>query len=80
MPTEICAIEPRADDGTADADRQARAAWLRALQATAAIGKDPALTLPAVVNRAGTALSDRSALIGENGTLTYGELADRARR
>ncbi|HEX5320189.1 MAG TPA: AMP-binding protein, partial [Stellaceae bacterium] len=60
-------------------EKEARDAWIRALQATATIGDDPAATLPATVARMAEAHPDAPALIGTDGTLTYRELAERAR-
>ena len=60
-------------------EKEARDAWIRALQATATIGDDPAATLPATVARMAEARPDAPALIGADGTLTYRELAERAR-
>ncbi|HEX5452750.1 MAG TPA: long-chain-acyl-CoA synthetase [Stellaceae bacterium] len=79
MPTETSAeAAPATVD--AEADRRARAAWLRALQSTAAIGKDARLTLPFEIERAAETFADRPALIGDSVRLSYQELAERARR
>ncbi|HVC52566.1 MAG TPA: long-chain-acyl-CoA synthetase [Stellaceae bacterium] len=56
-------------------DRLARNAWLRALQATAALGDSPTLTLPVVIERIAAASPDAPALIGETAALSYRQLA-----
>ncbi len=61
-----------------DGDKRARDAWIRALQLTAPIAQHPTLTLPVVIGRLAEAAPDRLALIGEQDSLTYGELAERA--
>jgi fatty-acyl-CoA synthase len=61
-------------------DKLARDAWLRALQSTASITRNPTLTLPIVIDRIAEASPTRTALIGESESLTYQALADRGRR
>jgi fatty-acyl-CoA synthase len=61
------------------ADKQARDAWLRALQRTVLIPQNPTVTLPVVIDRMAEAHPDAPALIGPGETLTYRALADRAR-
>ncbi|HUB98065.1 MAG TPA: long-chain-acyl-CoA synthetase [Stellaceae bacterium] len=57
----------------------AREAWLRALELTASIGKDPTITFPALVERLGQRYGDAPALLSRNENWSYRELARRAR-
>jgi fatty-acyl-CoA synthase len=59
-------------------DKEARDAWLRALQRTATIPQNPAVTLPVVIDRMAEAHPDAPALIDPSETLTYRDLAARA--
>lgn len=59
-------------------ERIARDAWIRALQRTAEIGRDPHLTLPKLIERQAAATPQAPALIGENETLSYRALAERS--
>jgi fatty-acyl-CoA synthase len=61
------------------ADKEARDAWIRALQRTAPIPQHPTVTLPVVIDRMAEAHPDAPALIDPAETLTYRALADRAR-
>lgn len=67
-------MTPARDDGFA------RHAWLRALQATAEIGREPTVTLATHLGDLAETFGDRPALIGEDETLSYHALADRANR
>jgi len=62
------------------AEKQAREAWLRALQLTASIGRDAALTLPVAVAQTAARYPSAPALTGEADALTYSELAARIDR
>lgn len=64
---------------SSETDKRARDAWLRALQSTASIGKDPKQTLPLVIQQVAQRFPDRPALIGEANNFTYRELASRIR-
>jgi len=60
-------------------DKETRDAWIRALQLTAPTAQNPTVTLPLVIDEMAAAYPDKPALIGPADTLTYGELASRAR-
>lgn len=60
-------------------DKEARDAWIRALQRTAPIPQNPTLTLPVVIERMAGVRPDALALIDQTETLSYRALADRAR-
>jgi len=60
--------------------RFARAAWIRALERTAALDREPGLTLPALIERQAAALASNPALVSPTGALSYGELAARINR
>ena len=51
--------------------------WLRALERTAPIPRDPSMTLPRLVTFLAERHKDRPAILGEDATLTYGDLAAR---
>jgi fatty-acyl-CoA synthase len=55
-------------------------AWVRALERTAAIGRDPTLTLPVVIERLAGRLGDAPALLGPERRLSYRDLAEAANR
>lgn len=55
-------------------------AWLRALELTAPIPRQPERVLPAVVDDLGQRLADKPALLSDRECFTYQELAGRARR
>src|SRR5437667_135571 len=55
-------------------------AWIRALERTAAVGRDPSVTLPVLIERLAGRFADAPALIGSEGTLGYRELAAAANR
>jgi fatty-acyl-CoA synthase len=58
----------------------AKKAWVRALERTAAIDRDPRRTLPIVIEEAAGRLQSAPALVGADGALSYRELAERANR
>jgi fatty-acyl-CoA synthase len=60
--------------------RLARKAWLRALELTAPIGKDPHLTFPIVVQRLAERFADAPALLSAQGNWSHRELGERANR
>jgi fatty-acyl-CoA synthase len=60
--------------------KSARQAWLRALERTAAIDREPELTLPLLVDHWAARDPAASALAGPGGSLRYAELAERAHR
>jgi fatty-acyl-CoA synthase len=55
-------------------------AWVRALERSAAIGRDPTLTLPVVIARLAASLGDAPALLGPESRLSYRALAEAANR
>ena len=56
----------------------ARQAWLRALERTASINRDPSMTLPALMSGLGQRFGDAPALESPEATLSYAQLsADR---
>ncbi len=58
----------------------ARQAWLRALALTAAVEREPGLTLPVLVASWAQARGASPALLGREGELSYAELARRSHR
>jgi fatty-acyl-CoA synthase len=58
----------------------ARKAWVRALENTAQIGKNPAVTLPDTIDALADRFATAPALLSERQKLTYGELAERSRQ
>jgi fatty-acyl-CoA synthase len=58
----------------------ARQAWLRALERTAPIERDPALTLPVLIGRLGERLGPAPALESAEAGFSYAELAARCAR
>jgi fatty-acyl-CoA synthase len=68
---------------TASRDESMRSplkAWVRALERTARIGRDPRLTLPAVIARLADTSGEAPALLGSESRLSYRALADTANR
>jgi len=68
---------------TATGDERMRSplkAWVRALERTAAIGRDPALTLPVLIGRLADRLGDAPALLGPASWLSYRTLTEAANR
>jgi len=55
-------------------------AWVRALERTATIGRDPTLTLPVVIERLAAGLGEAPALLGPQSRLSYRALAAAANR
>ena len=55
-------------------------AWVRALERTASIGRDPTLTLPVVIERLAGRAADAPALLGPASWLSYRALAETANR
>jgi fatty-acyl-CoA synthase len=55
-------------------------AWARALTLTASIARNPSTTLPALISDLAERFAGNVALIGDDETLTYAELAARANR
>ena len=64
----------------ASAVGSAAKAWQRALEMTAPIGRDPALTLPLVIDAAAERFGESPALLSDNETLSYRDLAALSRR
>jgi fatty-acyl-CoA synthase len=62
-------------DGGGDSTRKA---WLRALEKTASIVKNPAVTLPVLIDGLAARFEDAPALVSEHQTLTYRGLAVRS--
>jgi fatty-acyl-CoA synthase len=58
----------------------ARKAWVRALENTAQIGKNPGVTLPDTIDTLADRFAAAPALLSERQKLTYGELAERSRQ
>src|SRR5262249_52286876 len=78
---ETSAIMDTQAIASSDANRKwAKGAWMRALERTAAIPRNPALTLPALVEELGERFGAAPALIDEAEILSYRELAERANR
>jgi fatty-acyl-CoA synthase len=66
-------------DGPLKTDREAREAWIRALQETAPIAEHRTLTLPRAIEQRAVAAPDSVALLGDNEALTYRDFAARMR-
>jgi fatty-acyl-CoA synthase len=62
----------------ASADRSVAKAWLRALELTAPIHRNPNRVLPTVIEELAARLNDFPALLSERESLTYRELAERS--
>ena len=69
-------VTRRPEGGAAPAAR----AWQRALEMTAPIGRDPARTLPVVIDEVAERFGSSPALLSETDTLAYRDLADLSRR
>jgi fatty-acyl-CoA synthase len=65
---------------TRENSRSPLRAWVRALERTAPIEQTPTRTLPLVIDSLVARHGDAPALIAPGSTLSYGELAERARR
>jgi fatty-acyl-CoA synthase len=68
---------------TATADERMRSplkAWVRALERTSAIGRDPTLTLPVLIERLAGSQGDALALVGPQSRLSYRALAEASHR
>jgi fatty-acyl-CoA synthase len=77
--TEI--ISGDADTVASAAGKRAPAkAWLRALELTTPIARNPMRTFPVVVEELGNRFADAPALISDAGTLTFRALLDRSNR
>jgi fatty-acyl-CoA synthase len=70
----------RVAEPVGEAASSAAKAWLRALEVTAPIARDPARTLPAMLDALAAAHGDAPALISDRETLSYRALAARANR
>src|SRR5215831_14025114 len=55
-------------------------AWVRALERTSNIGRDPTLTLPVLIDRLAGDLGDAPALVGQESRLSYSALAEASHR
>jgi fatty-acyl-CoA synthase len=66
------------DSGNEQNSKFARGAWLRALERTAALERDPHLTLPILVDQWAERYDGATALISAEGSLSYRGLAARA--
>jgi len=55
-------------------------AWMRALERTAAIGREPTLTLPLLIDRLAERFADAPALIGPDARLSYRGLSEASHR
>src|ERR1700722_19768405 len=62
------------------ASGSAAKAWQRALEMTAPIGRDPAHTLPLVIDAVAERFGVSPALLSETGTLNYRDLSDLSKR
>ena len=58
----------------------ARAAWIRALERTAPLARDPQTTFPVLIGRLADRFDSAPALSDQRGTLSYRALAERANR
>jgi fatty-acyl-CoA synthase len=56
----------------------ATAAWLRALESTAPIAKNPTRIFPVLIEELGETFSDKSALLCDRGDLSFAALSERA--
>jgi fatty-acyl-CoA synthase len=65
-------------DRLAPAEKFGREAWVRALQLSAPIAQNQSVTLPVLLEQVATKRSVQPALIGEQSSLSYRELMDRA--
>jgi fatty-acyl-CoA synthase len=63
-----------------DPARAAHQAWLRALEATAAIARNDSLSFPVLIDRQAATLGSMPALLSARESLTYAAFAERARR
>jgi fatty-acyl-CoA synthase len=63
-----------------DRSKLAVKSWLRALERTAAIGREPLTTLPVVIERLAAERGESSALTSLDGTLSYRALSAQANR
>src|SRR5215472_15537015 len=70
----------RVAEPVGEAAPSAAKAWRRALEMTAPIARDPARTLPAMLDALAAAHGDAPALISDRETLSYRALAARANR
>ena len=67
--------------GGHDADaHRATNAWLRALELTAPLSRDPRRTLPAVIDELARRFGDAPALLSHGECLSFEQLAERSRR
>lgn len=71
-------IDAQANASSEASRKWARSAWARALERTAPIVLNPALTLPILVERLAESFGAAPALIDDAGTLDYQGLAERA--
>src|SRR6185437_17112387 len=65
---------------TGSKTKWAKAAWLRALERTAPIPRNPRLTLPLLIEELSAKFGDAPALLDDAETLSYRGLADRVNR
>src|SRR6185437_2841470 len=72
-------LRARSSDLPEQTDKEARDAWIRALQRTAPIPQNPTVILPVVIDLMAEMRPDAPALIDPVETLTYRDLAGRAR-
>jgi fatty-acyl-CoA synthase len=63
-----------------DSGNSSLKAWIRALAMTAPIGRNPAVTLPIRIDELAEKFDGAPALIGDDETLSYRELAERSNR
>src|SRR3990172_3654433 len=75
MDRDKLVASPRDDTG-----RQASRAWVRALERTAPIGRDPFRTLPVVIDELASRFEAAPALVSRDSCLSYRTLADTAHR
>jgi fatty-acyl-CoA synthase len=61
-------------------DRSATKAWLRALELTSPIARNPTRTFPVVIEELAERFGDAPALMSEAGTLNFRALLDRSNR
>lgn len=69
--------EPRAAEGSGST---ALKAWVRALERTASIGRDPHATLPLLMEQLAERYGSEPALVSEDDALSYRALSERANR
>jgi fatty-acyl-CoA synthase len=63
-----------------DSGKRARKAWVRALELTARVAREPLVTLPVVIERLAGERGAAPALLGDDATVSFADLAASSRR